>query len=240
MRYVVLDTETTGLDPNHGHRIVEIGCVEVLGRQITGNNFHTYLNPERDIDPDAERVHGLSRDFLSDHPVFAQQAQEFLDFVRGATVIIHNAAFDIRFLDAELERLQLGTFRDYCPQVIDTLLDAREMFPGKRNSLDALCDRFGISNAHRTLHGALLDSELLADVWLAMTRGQNDLLVDSSSDTPTHDSSGLELTRVAVDLPVFYASPEDEQAHQNYLNGLDKSAKGSSLWRQLWEPASPQ
>lgn len=237
MRYIVLDTETTGLDPSQGHRIVEIGCVEVLGRQITGRNFHTYLNPERDIDPDAERVHGLSRDFLSAHPTFAQQVHDFLEFVRGATVIIHNAAFDIRFLDAELARLELGSFDSYCPKVIDTLLDAREMFPGKRNSLDALCDRFGISNAHRTLHGALLDSELLAEVWLAMTRGQNDLLIETVTNAPTQGSEGAVLTRVTVDLPVFHATAEEQAAHQGYLDRLEKSSKGTSLWRKLWEPA---
>src|SRR5690606_21925630 len=159
MRHIVLDTETTGLEPELGHRIVEIGCVEIVNRQLTGRNFHTYLNPERDIDEGALSVHGLSREFLADHPLFEHKVQEFLKFVQGARIIIHNAAFDIRFLDAELERLQYPPFTQHCVEVIDTLAQARELHPGKRNSLDALCERYGISNAHRTLHGALLDAE---------------------------------------------------------------------------------
>lgn len=237
MRYVILDTETTGLDPDHGHRIVEIGCVEVAARQLTGRNFHTYLNPERDIDPGAEAVHGLSRDFLSGYPTFAQQVTDFLDFVRGAVIIIHNATFDIKFLDAELARLALAPFRDHCHDVIDTLAQARELHPGKRNSLDALCDRYGISNAHRTLHGALLDSELLAEVWLAMTRGQNTLLMDTEPARPTHLGDTTTPGLLGLDLPVLYATPDELNAHQTYLDHLDKSAKDGSLWRRL--DASP-
>lgn len=233
MRHIVLDTETTGLDPATGHRIVEIGCVEIINRQLTGRNFHTYLNPERDIDPGAENVHGLSRQFLADHPLFEQKADDFLSFVEGAHIIIHNAAFDIRFLDAELSRLGRPEFPRHCAGVIDTLLQARELHPGKRNSLDALCDRYGISNAHRTLHGALLDSELLAEVWLAMTRGQNSLIIDLSEDTgPTTDFGGLQLNEIPA-LPVITATTDELAAHEAYLDALDKTAKGGSVWRQL-------
>lgn len=234
MRHIVLDTETTGLDPAQGHRIVEIGCVEIVNRRLTGRNFHTYLNPERDIDPGAENVHGLSRAFLSDHPLFQEKADEFLEFIEGAHIIIHNAPFDVRFLDAELERLRRPGFSQYCASVIDTLMQAREMHPGKRNSLDALCDRYGISNAHRTLHGALLDSELLAEVWLAMTRGQNTLVIDINDDGgPAIDTLAGE-THEAFELPVLHANADELAAHEAYLNGLDKEAKSkSSIWREL-------
>jgi len=236
MRYIVLDTETTGLDPAQGHRLVEIGCVEIAGRQLTGRNFHTYLNPERDIDPGAQAVHGLSRDFLEGHPRFAQQAQDFLDFVAGARIIIHNAAFDVKFLDAELGLLGLPAFSTHCLEVIDTLAQAREMHPGKRNSLDALCDRYGISNAHRTLHGALLDSELLAEVWLAMTRGQNTLVIDAEPVSPRGMGLSADGHGETWDLPVLAADPDEQAAHERYLDALDKAAKGGgSLWRQLSE-----
>ncbi len=238
MRYIVLDTETTGLDPQLGHRVVEIGCVEIHGRQLTGRNFHTYLNPDRDIDPGAEEIHGLSREFLANHPRFEQKVDEFLEFVKGACVIIHNAAFDVRFLDAELQLLGRPAFSTHCNEVFDTLAQARQMHPGKRNSLDALCDRYGISNAHRTLHGALLDSELLAEVWLAMTRGQNTLAIDA----PDEATQGLDSLRarrgLGLELPVARASAEELAAHEAYLESLDKAAKsGSSLWRQLSSPA---
>lgn len=234
MRYIVLDTETTGLDPAQGHRLVEIGCVEITNRQLTGRNFHTYLNPERDIDPGAQAVHGLSREFLKDHPCFAQQARDFLEFVAGARIIIHNAAFDVKFLDAELELLGLPRFSTHCHDVIDTLAQAREMHPGKRNSLDALCDRYGISNAHRTLHGALLDSELLAEVWLAMTRGQNTLVIDAEPESPRGMGLAAGGQGETWHLPVLAASADEQAAHENYLDALDKAAKGGgSLWRQL-------
>ena len=236
MRYIVLDTETTGLDPAQGHRIVEIGCVEIVNRQLTGRNFHTYLNPERDIDPGAENVHGLSRNFLADHPLFEHQVDDFMEFVQGAHIIIHNAAFDTRFLDAELSRLQRPRFAEQCASVIDTLLQARELHPGKRNSLDALCDRYGISNAHRTLHGALLDSELLAEVWLAMTRGQNSLVIDVDDDAHSQlDSLDGEPLGV-IDLPVLCATADELALHEQYLDALDKDAKKSSVWRQLEMP----
>ncbi len=235
MRYIVLDTETTGLDPVQGHRVVEIGCVEIHGRQLTGRNYHTYLNPDRDIDPGAEAVHGLSRDFLEGHPRFEHQVDDFLDFVRDARVIIHNAAFDVKFLDAELDRLGRPRFTEHCIEVVDTLAQAREMHPGKRNSLDALCDRYSISNAHRTLHGALLDSELLAEVWLAMTRGQNALSIDANDDDDV-SQGGIQRARsgLGLELPVCRASDEDLAAHDAYLTALDKAAKsGISVWHKL-------
>ncbi len=171
MRQIILDTETTGLNAKSGDRIIEVGCVEMVNRRLTGNNFHYYLNPERDSDPGALAVHGLTTEFLSDKPKFAEIVNELCEFVRDAEIIIHNAPFDIGFLDAELERSGRPKFADHVHSVTDTLVRAKELFPGKRNSLDALCERYGVSNAHRTLHGALLDSELLAEVYLAMTRG---------------------------------------------------------------------
>src|SRR5690606_27105364 len=170
MRQIILDTETTGLNARSGDRIIEIGCVELLNRQLTGNNYHRYINPERDSEEGALAVHGLTTEFLSDKPKFAEIAGEFLDFVKDAELIIHNAPFDLGFLDMELERLGLPPLEKHVRGVTDTLVMAKQMYPGKRNSLDALCDRYEISNAHRTLHGALLDSELLAEVYLAMTR----------------------------------------------------------------------
>ncbi|WP_345247984.1 DNA polymerase III subunit epsilon [Pigmentiphaga soli] len=235
MRYVVLDTETTGLDPQQGHRIIEIGCVEIFNRRVTQRNFHTYLNPDRDSDPGALQVHGLTTEFLSDKPRFEDKVDEFLDFICGAQVIIHNAEFDIRFLNAELARLQRPPFRECCDGVVDSLLQARELHPGKRNSLDALCDRYDISNAHRVLHGALLDSELLAEVWLAMTRGQDSLVIELD-DT----AAGGTLDFGAFDphvLPVTAPDPEELAAHLAYLEGLDKESKGATLWRRLEAPA---
>jgi DNA polymerase III subunit epsilon len=180
-RQVILDTETTGLHPDEGHRIIEIGCVEIVNRRITGNRFHCYLNPERASDADALKVHGLDDDFLSDQPLFEAVAQQLLDFVREAQIIIHNAPFDVGFLDAELRRVGLPPFPQHVEEVIDSLALAKSQFPGKRNSLDALCQRFAIDNSHRTLHGALLDAELLADVYLALTRGQDSLVIDLRS-----------------------------------------------------------
>lgn len=235
MRYVVLDTETTGLEAHLGHRVIEIGCVEIVNRRVTQRNFHTYLNPDRDIDEGAQNVHGLSREFLSDKPRMEEVAQTFLDFVRGATIIIHNAEFDLRFLNAEFERLKLGEFRGYCHDVIDSLRQARELHPGKRNSLDALCDRYGISNAHRTLHGALLDSELLAEVWLAMTRGQESLVIDMGDDQGGDGRADLQLGDVDLSaLPMLYPDEIEQAAHQEYLAALDKAVKKPCVWRQ-WE-----
>jgi len=184
MRQIVLDTETTGLNPRSGDRIIEIGCVELVNRRLTGNNFHYYINPERDSDPGALAVHGLTSEFLSDKPKFAEIARALCDYLRDAEIIIHNAPFDVGFLDAEFEKLGLPQFEQHVRSVTDTLLQAKELHPGKRNSLDALCERYGVSNAHRTLHGALLDSELLAEVYLAMTRGQDSLGMDLHVDLP--------------------------------------------------------
>ena len=185
MRQIVLDTETTGLNPRTGDRILEIGAVEMSNRMLTGNNFHYYINPERDSEEGALAVHGLTTEFLSDKPKFAEIADEFRAYIAGAELIIHNAPFDIGFLNAEFKRLNLPPVQEQVHGVIDTLVQAKEMHPGKRNSLDALCDRYGVSNAHRKLHGALLDSELLADVYLAMTRGQNSLSMEEEVAAPS-------------------------------------------------------
>ena len=232
MRQIILDTETTGLNARTGDRIIEIGCVELVNRRLTGNNLHFYINPERDSDPGALAVHGLTTEFLSDKPKFAEVANEILDFIRGAELIIHNAPFDIGFLDAELAMVGQPPLKQHCGEVIDTLVQAKQIFPGKRNSLDALCDRFGISNAHRTLHGALLDSELLAEVYLAMTRGQESLVIDMSSAHDANDASAAPRVRFeTLALPVIAASADEMSEHDALLDGLDKALKGTSVWR---------
>jgi len=233
MRQIILDTETTGLNARTGDRIIEIGCVELVNRRLTGNNLHFYVNPERDSDPGALAVHGLTTEFLSDKPKFAEVANEILDFVTGADLIIHNAPFDIGFLDAELALLGKPPFKEHCGEVIDTLVQAKQMFPGKRNSLDALCDRLGISNAHRTLHGALLDSELLAEVYLAMTRGQESLVIDMLGETAeTGDVAAPRMQVEMVELQVIAATDEELAAHGAVLDDLDKAVKGTSIWRK--------
>lgn len=234
MRQIVLDTETTGLNARSGDRIIEIGCVEMINRRLTGNNFHHYINPERDSEEGALAVHGLTTEFLSDKPKFAEIADEFLDYVRDAEIIIHNAPFDIGFLDEELRRVNQPIFKEHVGEVVDTLVQAKEMHPGKRNSLDSLCDRYGVSNAHRTLHGALLDSELLAEVYLAMTRGQNSLSMDLGDDQG-EEGEILEVVAIA-DIIVQAASEDELAAHEALLDGLDKQTKGSTIWRA--EPAS--
>jgi len=233
MRQIVLDTETTGLNARSGDRIIEIGCVEMVNRRLTGNNFHYYINPERDSDPGALAVHGLTTEFLSDKPKFAEIADEFCEFVRDAEIIIHNAAFDVGFLDAEFERLGLPRFAEHVASMMDTLVQAKELYPGKRNSLDALCERYGVSNAHRTLHGALLDSELLAEVYLAMTRGQDSLTMDLQVDAAGGGAGG---TGAAM-AEIFVLGPTDAELaeHEALLQGLDKEAKGACLWRKLME-----
>jgi DNA polymerase III subunit epsilon len=241
MRQLILDTETTGLNARTGDRILELGCVEMMNRRLTGNNLHFYINPERDSDPGALAVHGLTTDFLSDKPKFAEIADQVRDFIQGADLIIHNAPFDIGFLDAEFAMLGLPPVSTHCGEIIDTLARAKQMFPGKRNSLDALCDRFGISNAHRTLHGALLDSELLAEVYLAMTRGQESLVIDMLGETA--GGGGTHSPRVAfesLDLVVIAASDEELVAHQAVLDGLDKAVKGTSVWRLEPAPAADE
>lgn len=231
MRHIILDTETTGLNPRIGNRIVEIGCVEMLNRQLTGNNFHCYLNPERESEEGALAVHGLTTAFLSDKPKFAAVAADFLAYINGAEIIIHNAPFDVAFLDAELGKLDLPPFASHVSGVIDTLPMAKEMHPGRRNSLDALCDRYGISNAHRTLHGGLLDAALLAEVYLAMTRGQNSLSMDLG-DADHASSAALMLVPLA-EIIVQRASAAELAEHALLLNGLDKEVKGSCVWRVL-------
>ncbi|MDH5208092.1 MAG: DNA polymerase III subunit epsilon [Burkholderiaceae bacterium] len=228
MRQVVLDTETTGLEAKEGHRIIEIGCIEIVGRRVTDRRFHQYLNPERDSDEGALAVHGLTRHFLEDKPKFAEVVDDLLAFVKGAEVIIHNAAFDVEFLDAELGRLGRGRFADHCGKVTDSLLLAREQNPGKRNSLDALCERHGVSNSHRTLHGALLDAGLLADVFLAMTRGQDSLTIDVAADDALLANFG------AVDLArliAVSATADELAAHEALLDGIEKETKAAAVWR---------
>jgi len=233
MRQIILDTETTGLDPAQGHRVVELACVEMVNRSLTGNHLHLYLNPDRDSDPEALAVHGLTTEFLSGHPRFEEVAHQLMAFVKDAEVIIHNAAFDKKFLDAELGRLGHPAFDTLCAKITDSLLFARDLHPGKRNSLDALCERYGISNAHRTLHGALLDSELLAEVWLAMTRGQDALIMDFEHEA---SSGGVGLTFEKFDalvLRVLPAAPDEAAAHEAYLNALDEAAGKPCVWRSI-------
>lgn len=230
MRQIVLDTETTGLNPRSGDRIIEVGCVELFNRQLTGNNFHSYINPERDSEEGALAVHGLTTDFLSDKPKFAEVADELREYVQDAEIIIHNAPFDLAFLDAEFDRLGLQPFARHVASVIDTLLQAKEMYPGKRNSLDALCDRYGISNAHRALHGALLDAELLAEVYLAMTRGQNSLTMDLGGSDEGTDGGLIESLPIGR-IIVLNADPDELVAHEQVLDRLDKDVKGTCVWR---------
>ena len=231
MRQIVLDTETTGLNPRSGDRIIEIGCVELVHRRLTGNNFHRYINPERDSEEGALAVHGLTTDFLADKPKFAEIAAELRDYLAGAELVIHNAPFDIGFLDAEFKRLALPSLQQQVEGVIDTLVQAKEMHPGKRNSLDALCDRYGVSNAHRALHGALLDAELLAEVYLAMTRGQNSLSMDlvDPADAAAESASVAALPLAAI---LVLPAAEDELAqHELALDSIDKEIRGTAIWR---------
>ena len=237
MRQVVLDTETTGLDWRTGDRVVEIGCVELLNRRRSGRTYHAYLNPERDMPADAERVHGLSSDFLADKPLFADVADAFCDFVRDAEIIIHNAAFDVGFLDYELSRLRRGGVGELCAGVVDTLLMAREQNPGKKASLDALCERYEIDNAHRTLHGALLDAEILADVYLAMTRGQESLMI-AFDDLPGATGGVAQVLRPRGPLKVLRASAAECAAHEAVLDAIAKATKGGCLWRADAEPSA--
>lgn len=232
-RIVVLDTETTGLDPKEGHRIVEVAGVEIINRQLTGRHLHLYVNPERDSDPEALRVHGLTTSFLSEHPLFEEVADSVVEFVHDAEVIIHNAPFDTAFLDAELARAGLPAFESHCGQITDSLVYARELHPGKRNSLDALCERYGVSNAHRILHGALLDSELLADVWLAMTRGQDALVMDFGHQAAKRGGMQAADQADLSMLPVIRADDTELAAHEAYLQALEQAAGKTPLWRQL-------
>ncbi len=231
-RLIVLDTETTGLSAEGGDRIIEIGCVELINRKLSGNNLHYYLNPERDSHEDALRVHGISNEFLRDKPKFSAIADELLNYLNGAEVIIHNAAFDVGFLNKELERAQRPPLKAVVAKVVDTLTMAKEMYPGKRNSLDALCDRLGVDNSGRTLHGALLDAELLADVYIYMTRGQDALLVEASPEEVSAQSEDA-FDWQGLELPVLRANEQELAAHEAVLAQLDKSSNGQTVWRKF-------
>lgn len=232
MRQIFLDTETTGLDPRQGHRIIEVACVEMDNRRLTGRHLHRYINPERAIDAGAQAVHGISNDFLEDKPKFIDIAQELQDFIADAELVIHNAAFDIGFMDAEFARINLPLTQKVCNGVQDTLKMARELHPGKRNNLDALCDRYQINNAHRTLHGALLDAELLAEVYLAMTRGQESLIMEQPVATAPTQQIDLEaiIQKERPPLVVRRAEGEDLAAHAQVLAGIQKDSKGACIW----------
>ncbi|MDO8954781.1 MAG: DNA polymerase III subunit epsilon [Gammaproteobacteria bacterium] len=237
MRQIILDTETTGLDPKEGHRIIEIGCVEMIGRRLTGNHFHRYLNPDRMIDAGAQQVHGISTEFLADKPRFYQIVDELMEYLQGAELVIHNAAFDIGFLNYELSLLRRSDWKlmaDHC-SVLDTLSLARLKHPGQRQSLDALCKRYGISNAHRKLHGALLDAELLAEVYISLTSGQESLSFHEAEPVKAIDidTDSLVLKPQSLALRVVEANAEESEAHAEYLKMLEKASNGQALWGKL-------
>ena len=230
-RQIILDTETTGLNAKLGDRVIEIGCVELASRRFTERNFHVYLNPDRDIEEAAAKVHGLTREFLADKPRFADIASEFLAYIAGAELIIHNADFDVEFLDMELKLVGQKRLSAHAGRITDTLAMARELHPGKKNSLDALCERYLVDNSNRTLHGALLDARLLAECYLAMTRGQESLVMDL--ETPAQAAAGAAALVLDVSkLTVLRASPEELALHEKYLDALEKEAKGPSVWRR--------
>jgi DNA polymerase III subunit epsilon len=232
LRQIVLDTETTGLDAKNGDRIIEIGCVEILSRSISETYFHHYLNPEREVDAGATRVHGKTLEDLASKPKFAAVARELLDYIRGAELIIHNADFDVEFLDMELGRAGLGKLSDYVARVTDTLGFAKELHPGRKNSLDALCERYFINNANRTLHGALLDARLLGECYLAMTRGQESLMMELEAPAAAAAAAAGLILDVSK-LIVRRASAEELAAHEKYLDALEKEAKRPTVWRSL-------
>ena len=238
MRQIVLDTETTGLEPSQGHRLIEIGCVEMVNRKLTGRHYHQYLNPEREVDAGAIEVHGITNEMLVDKPLFAQIADELLDFIRGADLIIHNAPFDLGFLNHELQLLGRGGERvqEFCT-ITDTLVLARQRHPGQKNNLDALCQRYGVDNSQRELHGALLDAEILADVYLMMTGGQTALALASSSEAETNaanpgDFAIRRLSAQRAALRVVSASADELAAHDQQLTKIDKASGGKTLFRQ--------
>jgi DNA polymerase III subunit epsilon len=231
MRQIILDTETTGLDPKLGHRVIEIAAVELVDRRLTGSYFHRYVNPERASDDGALEVHGLTEEFLRDKPKFGEILKELLAFISGAELVIHNAPFDTGFLNREFDLLDFKPISEYCPNIVDTLQLARELNPGKRNSLDALCERYQIDNSTRTLHGALLDANLLAEAFLAMTRGQDSLIIEVE---PTPQAAAA--TRLAIgklELIVIVASAEELAEHAKQLAEIDKASKGATVWRKL-------
>lgn len=241
MRQIILDTETTGLDPNQGHRVIEIAAVEMVNRRLTGNHFHRYLNPGREIDPGAMQVHGITNEFLQDKPLFRDVVADFLEYVSGAELVIHNAPFDVGFLNSELNLLSTlaewsgqpcGKISQYCPSVVDTLKLAKELHPGQKNNLDALCRRYLVDNSGRTLHGALLDAELLAEVYLAMTRGQESLAIELNQTRP--ESGQEEASAVRPTLIVLAATDEELAAHHAQLESLDKASQGACLWRVMY------
>ncbi|NOL49988.1 DNA polymerase III subunit epsilon [Pelistega europaea] len=231
IRQIVLDTETTGIDISLGNRIIELGCVEMINRELTGNNLHLYFNPDRDSEEEALRVHGLTTEFLSQHNRFADEVQQIVDYLSGAELIIHNAKFDVGFLNHELSLLNRPPLETFVSGVIDTLELARQQFPGKKNNLDALCSRFNISNEHRVLHGALLDAELLADVYIAMTRGQFGLGLEEVEEEHQTTVSQQISALSYVDLPVIYADAQELEAHDAYVKVLEKASGGPTLWR---------
>ncbi|AFK61790.1 DNA polymerase III subunit epsilon [Advenella kashmirensis WT001] len=237
MRQIILDTETTGFDPAEGDRIVELGCVELIDRQFTGNNLHIYFNPDRDSSPGALEVHGLTTEFLSQFNRFEDEATRIFEYLKGTEIYIHNASFDVKFLNAEFARVGMPSIDKTAAAIHDTLAMAREQYPGKRNSLDMLCERLGISNAHRTLHGALLDAELLAEVWLAMTRGQFGLVMEHSDQPRQQEGQPVVAQFDATVLRIEVATEAELAEHAAYLDGLDQAAGGLSLWRKLTEPA---
>ena len=233
MRQVVLDTETTGLSADGGDRLLEIGCVELVNRKLTGNNLHLYINPERESHEDALRVHGITTEFLRDKPKFAEVGQQIVDYIAGAELIIHNAPFDVGFLNAEFARLKLGKVASHAAGVIDTLVMAKGLFPGKRNSLDALCDRLEVDNSGRTLHGALLDAELLADVYINMTRGQDALLLDADEGTQANTRTVARIDLSQFMLPVLHANEAEQSAHLDVLKQIDKASDGKTIWKNF-------
>ena len=236
MRQIFLDTETTGLSAANGDRVIEIGCVELINRKLTRNNKHFYLNPGRDSHEDALKVHGISNEFLKDKPKFAEVADEFLAYCEGAEIIIHNAPFDLSFLNKELELIGKPSFKGFVTSVTDTLVMAKEMYPGKRNSLDALCDRLGVDNSGRTLHGALLDAELLADMYINLTRGQDALLIDAGTGQNA-DGSVIQIDLSSFKLDILLANDQETAAHEDVLNQIDKASKGKTVWRAALQPS---
>lgn len=232
MRQIFLDTETTGLSADNGDRVIEIGCVELINRKLTGNNRHFYLNPGRDSHEEALKVHGITSEFLKDKPKFEAVASDLLEYLKGAELVIHNAPFDLGFLDMELAQIGQPKLRSFVANVIDTLVMAKELYPGKRNSLDALCDRLEVDNSGRALHGALLDAELLADVYINLTRGQDALLMDDSSGNDDAGQARVLLDLRGFDLVVLQASEQELVAHEEVLAQIDKESKGKTVWRQ--------
>lgn len=232
MRQIVLDTETTGIDPAEGHRIIEIGCVEMMERKLTGRNYHVYVNPEREVEAEAITIHGITNEFLVDKPKFVDVADEFFEFIKGAELVIHNAAFDVGFMDSEFGRIKpVRKTADYCG-VIDSLALARAKHPGQKNNLDALCKRYGVDNSNRELHGALLDAEILAEVYLLLTGGQTALSLDAGSENGGANGGIRRLNSDRPALPVVAATDAEREAHHAFMSALEKKA-GASVWSKL-------